>query len=167
LPKPCRVFNVRSGAYCSSSRKVSGLTPTEVFCPSHSQKPHCAVPTPSPCFRSAFLSIAAAHCASCLRLLQINKQQRTSKEFLGPKGTSKISPTMSKPCQIFDRHKHGLPKMTSEKVRNCRPFVEEVAREFPLRDTPPMGSFLSTKSHAVALRFFRTQCVRQCPKRGE
>jgi hypothetical protein len=25
---------------CSSSRKVSGLTPTEVFCPSHSQKPH-------------------------------------------------------------------------------------------------------------------------------
>jgi hypothetical protein len=24
----------------SSSRKVSGLTPTEVFCPSHSQKPH-------------------------------------------------------------------------------------------------------------------------------
>jgi hypothetical protein len=38
------VVIVITDCYCcsssSSSRKVSGLTPTEVFCPSHSQKPH-------------------------------------------------------------------------------------------------------------------------------
>jgi hypothetical protein len=33
-------FPVQRIHFSSSSRKVSGLTPTEVFCPSHSQKPY-------------------------------------------------------------------------------------------------------------------------------